>query len=69
MHTRPPAILELFRRTWKIFTRPFTTEVPGALSCCEFDCRRPECAPGEWSTCERRLEHEKRAQQNATKQP
>ena len=32
-------------------------EVPKGIELCEFDCRKEQCAVGEWETCDRRLQH------------
>jgi len=30
-------------------------DVPPEDAVCEYDCRKPQCADGEWDNCERRL--------------
>jgi hypothetical protein len=44
----------LFRsRQW--LKRQIIREVPEDSELCEFDCRKQQCAMGEWATCDRRL--------------
>jgi len=31
-------------------------DVPNEIALCEFDCRKEQCAMGEWETCDRRLQ-------------
>lgn len=42
-------------RFWRTLTRRLIADVPQELSCCEFDCKKPDCARGEWETCPTRL--------------
>jgi hypothetical protein len=43
------------RRAWTWFANELIQDVPEELALCEFDCRKPKCTYGEWSSCERRL--------------
>lgn len=56
--------LRLVRRLWSRITERWTADVPGDLSCCEFNCRQFVCEKGEWMTCEKRLDYERRARAN-----
>ena len=46
----------LFRRGWRFLMDGLIQSVPEEDALCEFDCRKPQCALDEWSTCERRLQ-------------
>lgn len=43
-------------RLWKRVKDHLVQEVPADIACCEFDCRKPQCAMGEWENCSRRLD-------------
>jgi len=40
-------------RQW--FREEIVQQVPPEMHACEFECRRLECAQGEWETCKNRL--------------
>ena len=42
-------------RSWQWFKSQIVGEVPKENELCEFDCRKQQCAVGEWATCDRRL--------------
>jgi len=39
---------------WRWLKSQISTSVPEEDALCEFDCRKPQCAHGEWDECERR---------------
>jgi hypothetical protein len=45
----------LFNR-WKAL---LVGNVPDDLAACEFDCRKYQCAQGEWTNCDRRIAQER----------
>ena len=45
----------LLFRSWQWVKSQVVGEVPKESELCEFDCRKQQCALGEWATCERRL--------------
>jgi len=44
----------LHRKLWRWLTAQIVQNVPEADGLCEFDCRKQQCAEGEWALCERR---------------
>jgi len=42
-------------RSWQWVKGQIVGEVPEENELCEFDCRKQQCAQGEWATCDRRL--------------
>jgi len=49
--------MNLVRSAWAWLRRQVVEDVPAEDALCEFDCRKPDCAVGEWQTCERRLQN------------
>jgi len=45
----------LLFRSWQWVKGQIVGEVPEENELCEFDCRKQQCAQGEWATCDRRL--------------
>jgi hypothetical protein len=45
----------LLFRSWLWLKAQIFQEVPKEIELCEFDCRKEQCALGEWETCDRRL--------------
>lgn len=46
----------IFDRGWRFLMDQLIQDVPEAIAVCEFDCRRTDCTPELWRTCERRLD-------------
>ena len=44
-----------FHRLWQRFKNRVIQDAPDDIQLCEFDCRKLECAMGDWEKCERRL--------------
>ena len=44
-----------FHRLWQRFSNKLIQDAPENIQLCEFDCRKLECAMGDWEKCERRL--------------
>ena len=44
-----------FFRVWQRFRSKVIQDVPEDIQLCEFDCRKSQCAMGDWEKCERRL--------------
>jgi len=53
LQTIPPATI--FDRGWRFLMNHLIQDVPESLALCEFDCRRTDCTPEQWASCERRL--------------
>ena len=50
-----PAAHPRQRKTfWRWLKSQIATDVPEEAAVCEFECRKPECAQGEFDQCERR---------------
>lgn len=49
----PPATI--FDRGWRFLMDHLIQDVPESIAVCEFDCRKPDCTPEQWASCERRL--------------
>jgi hypothetical protein len=47
--------MNLLQNVWNWVSGQIIGEVPEEDALCEFDCRRLQCAEGEWESCERRL--------------
>jgi hypothetical protein len=50
----------LLSRVWSSLSRTWVVRVPDEVSCCEFECRRSECAQGDWECCDLRREYAER---------
>lgn len=50
----------LLRRIGSSLSRRLVARVPDEVSCCEFDCRKTECAQGNWEECPVRLDYARR---------
>jgi hypothetical protein len=50
------------RRFWRNLVRQWIDLVPDELAGCEFECRKSDCARGEWEQCAHRLDVMRRTQ-------
>ncbi len=48
--------MNLLRNIWDWAMGHIVSEVSDDDALCEFDCRKPQCAEGEWEYCTRRLQ-------------
>ena len=44
-----------FHRLWQRLKGQIIQDVPEDVQACEFECRKLQCAMGDWEKCERRL--------------
>jgi len=42
-------------RLWQWIKNQVIQPAPDDITICEFDCRKQQCALGEWQSCDRRL--------------
>jgi hypothetical protein len=56
----------LLRRFGSLLSKRLAPRVPDEVSCCEFDCRRSECAVGDWERCMLRLDYAERPRERHT---
>jgi hypothetical protein len=54
-----------FRRLWQGLMGQMVQEVPDDYQACEFECRKLQCAMGDWEKCERRLRSVAQSQERA----
>ena len=47
--------VSIFHRLWQRFSNKVIQDVPDDIQLCEFECRKLQCAMGDWEKCERRL--------------
>jgi len=51
-----------FHRLWQRFMGQIIQDVPEDFQACEFECRKLQCAMGDWERCERRLRSKAKSQ-------
>lgn len=42
-------------RFWRWLKNQIAQQVPEDCAACAFDCKKTQCSPEQWATCERRL--------------
>ena len=54
-----------FSRLWRRLMGRIIQDVPEDYQACEFECRKLQCAMGDWEKCERRLRSNTQGQEQA----
>jgi len=51
-----------FHRLWQRFMGQIIQDVPEDVQACEFECRKLQCAMGDWEKCEMRMRSKAKSQ-------